>query len=59
MKNYLFIIILSALFSGCASNQTARSQSALLTFDELAAEISVQRIAADEAVDVESLVATQ
>lgn len=63
MKNLLFIIVLSAMFSGCASDrQTARSP-ALLSFEELAAEISVRRIPADqpagEPVDIENLVATQ
>ena len=59
MKNCLFIIMLSALFGGCASNHTGGSEAALLTFDELAAEISVQRIPAEDAMDMESLVAIQ
>lgn len=63
MKNLLIIIALSTLFGGCASDrQTARSP-ALLSFEELAAEISVRRIPVDSpaegSLDMESLVATQ
>ena len=63
MKNLLFIMVLSIFFGGCASDpQTVRSPT-LLSFEELAAEISVRRIPVDtpvtEPVDMESLVATQ
>lgn len=63
MKNLLFIMVLSVFLGGCAGDrQTVRSPS-LLSFEELAAEISVRRIPADtpaaEPVDMESLVATQ